>query len=453
MLESLAARPFPFLLDGGGWGRYSFLGADPFANLDGLVRDPFAAAQTILAAHPVVPEDGLPPFLGGGVGYWSYDLGRRLERLPALAMDDLLLPELRLCFYGECLAFEHGAGVVHLLATGYPERDQRLAERRALEGIARLEDYLRGGGRTSGAAPAAAAPNHTDPILSTFTRDGYCRAVQRVLDYIGDGDIFQANLSQRFSAHLPSAPLVFHRRLREGNPAPFGGYFAFPEGALVSASPERFLRVHGDGRVETVPIKGTRPRGATAADDAALRRQLVESRKDRAELIMIVDLERNDLGKVCATGTVRAPRLPELESHPTVHHLSATVTGKLRDGLTAVDALRATFPGGSITGAPKVRAMEIIEELEPVRRGPYTGAFGYLSFSGEADLNVAIRIALLRGDRAYFHAGGGVVADSDPAGEYEESMVKARAIAEALGYPWPVEPALDPVVLRRRRES
>jgi para-aminobenzoate synthetase component 1 len=269
-------------------------------------------------------------------------------------------------------------------------------------------------------------------LRSSFTHDGYLAAVTRVRDYIVAGDIFQANLSQRFEAPLAESPWSLYRRLRTRNPAPFAAFLDFPEALVLSASPERFLRLTGAREVETRPIKGTRPRGMGPEHDAALGRALSESAKDRAENLMIVDLLRNDLSRVCGPGTVRVPELFALERHPTVHHLVSTVVGTLAPGATVVDLVRAAFPGGSITGAPKVRAMEIIAELEPSRRGVYCGSVGYWSVTGELDTSIAIRTCVAVGDRVYFSAGGGIVADSDPEQEYRETLDKARGIIDAL---------------------
>jgi para-aminobenzoate synthetase component 1 len=255
--------------------------------------------------------------------------------------------------------------------------------------------------------------------------------VENVREYIRAGDIFQVNLSQRFEADLSIPPYELYQRLRKINPAPFASYLDFDGVSVVGASPERFLKVQGDW-VETRPIKGTRPRGKSAAEDRALADELLASIKDRAENVMIVDLERNDLGRVCRYGTVRVTELAILETYPTVFHLTSTVKGRLCEDKDRIDLLKATFPGGSITGAPKVRAMEIIDELEPTRRSVYTGSIGYLSFSGEMDLNIVIRTFLVKGGRAYFQVGGGIVYDSEPEAEYVETLDKAKALIQAL---------------------
>lgn len=270
-------------------------------------------------------------------------------------------------------------------------------------------------------------------LRSTFTHRGYLDAVSRVREYIVAGDIFQANLSQRFETSLPEPAFDLYRRLRQWNPAPFAAYLDWGDLQVLSASPERFLRLDGERRqIETRPIKGTRPRGLGPMHDAALGRALAESEKDRAENVMIVDLLRNDLSRVCRPGSVRVPELFALEHHPTVHHLVSTVIGELAPSADAVDLIRAAFPGGSITGAPKVRAMEIIAELEPTQRGVYCGSIGYLSATGAMDTSIVIRTYLALRGQVYFQAGGGIVADSDPELEYRETLDKARGLIETL---------------------
>jgi para-aminobenzoate synthetase component I len=456
--------PFCLLLESvptsGRAGRYSFLAADPFlvlrsradrvrtdtaAGSSVRAADPFDALAAELARFRVEPEPGLPPFQGGAAGYFAYDLCHRLETLPAPPFDDLRLPELCVGLYDWVIAWDHDADRAWLLCTGLPELDADAREARAAARAAEVQARLRGRGggaaRRAAAArapahpPSGHAPSHPVPGLaglrSTFTRDGYLAAVARTREYILAGDIFQANLSQRLEAPLGDDPWSLYLRLRSHNPAPFAAYFDAGEAALVSSSPERFLRLR-DGRVETRPIKGTAPRGATADEDRALRDALRASAKDVAENVMIVDLLRNDLSIVCRDGTVEVPELCEVESYARVHHLVSSVVGELRPGLGAVDLLRAAFPGGSITGAPKVRAMEIIAELEPTRRGVYTGAIGYLGFDGGMDTSIAIRTLVVKDGRACFGVGGGIVADSDPGREYEETLHKARGLIAAL---------------------
>jgi para-aminobenzoate synthetase component 1 len=415
--------------------------------------DALRVAKTFLPAEPIAPISGVPPFQGGVAGYIGYDWGAVLERLPAPRYDDLFIPDVVLGLYDWVIAWDHRIGTAWLVSTGIPEtgpaRERRARERMDLvrERLGgrtggRMDPRTGGGGVLPSSPPRAAAPSYpVDAIAdaseiglrSTFTHRGYLDAVGRVRNYIVAGDIFQANLSQRFQAALHEAPFDLYTRLRRRNPAPFAAYLDFGDLVVLSASPERFLRLEGERRlIETRPIKGTRPRGLGPMHDAALGRALAESAKDRAENVMIVDLLRNDLSRVCRPGTVRVPELFALEQHPTVHHLVSTVVGELDSGADAFDLIRAAFPGGSITGAPKVRAMEIIAELEPTRRGVYCGSIGYISTSGAMDTSIVIRTYVaLRGD-VYFQAGGGIVADSDPELEYRETLDKARGLIEVI---------------------
>jgi para-aminobenzoate synthetase component I len=360
--------------------------------------------------------------------------------------------------YDWVITWDHRESTAWLISTGLPEqgggRHDRARERmrqvrtRLASRVGTLAGGQHGSERRSrdwsSAAPTGSSvspPSYpavevegADAIglRSTFTRRGYLDAVARVREYIVAGDIFQANLSQRFHAPLPVPPFQLYQQLRKRNPAPFSAYLGFGELQVLSASPERFLRLDQQRQVETRPIKGTRPRGLGPMHDAALGRALAESEKDRAENVMIVDLLRNDLSRVCRPGTVRVPELFALEHHPTVHHLVSTVLGELDPSADAIDLLRATFPGGSITGAPKVRAMEIIAELEPTQRGVYCGSIGYLSASGAMDTSIVIRTYLALRGQVYFQAGGGIVADSDPELEYRETLDKARGLIQTL---------------------
>lgn len=424
-------------------GRYSFLGSKPFlvlktrgnearlirpgAMVERIPGNPWEIIRSLLSRYRLSRQDQPVPFTGGAVGYLAYDLGRYIEKLPSLAADDLPFPEGYLAFYDTIVAIDHQEGRVYVAASGFPASGPA-AEKEAL---ARARETAALLAKARPLPPPSPARGGRAPVSSLFTREAYCRAVARAREYIAAGDIFEVNLSQRLQAPLALGPWELYRRLRLVNPAPFAAYLPVREGAIVSASPERFLRV-SRGQVETRPIKGTRRRGHTQAEDDALRRELWQSTKDRAELVMIIDLERNDLGRVCRAGSVRVPELFVLEEYATVFHLVSTVTGTLEPGKDMVDLWLATFPGGSITGAPKVRSMEIIEELEPVRRSVYTGAIGYLGFDGEADWNIVIRTFLLADGQAYFQVGGAVTADSDPAGEYEETLDKAQGLIRAL---------------------
>jgi para-aminobenzoate synthetase component I len=420
-----------------------------------VAGDAVSVARAFLPAEPADPIPALPPFQGGIAGYIGYDWGAVLERLPRARYDDLCIPDVVLCLYDWVIAWDHRENLAWLVSTGLPEAGPT-RERHARAQMHRVrnrlqkqqagraaEQFLPGGGpsllQDSGrvADPAPTYPTTGIPtadridLRSTFTRKGYLEAVARVREYILAGDIFQANLSQRFQGEWKSTPFDLYRRLRRRNPAPFAAYLGFNDVAVLSASPERFLRLDGQ-HIETRPIKGTRPRGLGPMHDAALGRALAESRKDRAENVMIVDLLRNDLSRVCRPGSVRVPELFALEHHPTVHHLVSTVVGEIEPGSDAVDLIRAAFPGGSITGAPKVRAMEIIAELEPTQRGVYCGSVGYLSATGGMDTSIVIRTYVLLNGRVYFQAGGGIVADSDPELEYAETLDKARGLIEVL---------------------
>jgi para-aminobenzoate synthetase component 1 len=459
----LAGLPYVVFLDSASdpehLGRHSFLTADPFTAVraKGLLTqqlvegawirieaDPLAHVRALLAPHERPAVADLPPFQGGAAGYVGYDWGAALERVPRARHDDLAVPDLLLGLYDWVIAWDHQAGRAWLISTGMPERGAAQVARAARR-LEFVKDRLRDAGceMREGSVriplPASripAAPSYPVPdapgVRSNFTRVGYLDAVARVIEYIRAGDIFQANLSQRLEAPLVDTPLALYDRLRRRNAAPFSAYLDLGDLVVASSSPERFLRVQPGGRVETRPIKGTRPRGVGPEHDAALALALAESEKDRAENVMIVDLLRNDLSRVCRPGTVRVPELFALEHYATVHHLVSTVVGDLAPGQDAVDVVRAAFPGGSITGAPKVRAMQIIAELEPTARGVYCGAIGYLSTSGALDASIVIRTYLVRGRDVYFQVGGGIVADSDPDQEYRETLDKANGLIAAL---------------------
>jgi len=446
--EVFKDRPFSFFLDSGmdpeKLGRYSFIGSDPFLILRSrgkridLLQDdrqeiiegnPFDVLGELLQKYALDSSPSPIPFIGGAVGYFSYDLCHFIERLPATAIDDLQLPECYLAFYDAVLAFDNLEGKAYIASTGFPELEDAKRISKARERLHELRGIL---AETPCSEEAISSKNSKKVVLhSNFTHEEYVKAVAAAREYICAGDIFQVNLSQRFEADLPITPYELYSRLRLINPAPFASYLNFDGVTVVSASPERFLRVRGD-TVETRPIKGTRPRGRSVAEDEALARSLLRSTKDRAENVMIVDLERNDLGRVCRYGTVRVSELCALETYATVFHLTSTVEGRLREDKNRIDLLKATFPGGSISGAPKVRAMEIIDELEPTRRSIYTGSIGYLSFGGEMDLNIVIRTFIIKDGKAYFQVGGGIVYDSDPEAEYQETLDKAKALIEAL---------------------
>jgi len=438
-LARLVERPWFVYLDScrerAHGGRYDIVACDPIAtvvtrgaytavadarSLRIVTDDPFRVLDAELARRlPAVPPAASGPFCGGAIGYFAYDLARRLERLPTRAVRDLALPEMAIGLYGWAIVVDHEERRATLVI--HPDAPC---------------DVPRVVGAWTAQPPLTPAAFGTSFTVSASVRpeigfEDYARAWRHIKDYIRDGDVYQVNLTQRFSAPARGHPWDAYLRLRTLNPAPYSAYFATPDGAVLSSSPERFLRVDGR-RVETKPIKGTRPRGASAAEDAALADELAASPKDRAENVMIVDLLRNDLGRSCAPGSVHVPRLFAVESYRKVHHLVSTVEGELTAGTSALEALRNCFPGGSITGAPKLRAMEIIEELEPSRRSVYCGAIGYVSRSGHMDTNIAIRTLVCHRERMYCWAGGGIVMDSDLDAEYAECLAKAAAMLEVF---------------------
>ncbi len=410
--------------------------------------DPFAVARRLVARLDrtvIVPADA-PPFLGGLVGYLGYDLGGVLERLPAVAAADQDLPLLRLALHDWVVAWDRRTGHAWLAGRALDGDARRLAKRlddvharllawpRRPDGhVARRTDVI-----SSPASEANAAGGLA--FRSSLDRAGYVAGVERVRDHIARGDIYQANLTRRLEVPFAADPWDLYRRLRTGDPSLFSAFVDLRPSpltgrprALLSASPEPFLSVDGRGQVKTDPIKGTRPRGRDAAEDRALARELLASPKDRAENVMIVDVLRNDLGRVCRPGSVRVPRLCRLERTATVQHLVSTVTGVLADGRDAFDLLAASFPGGSITGAPKIRAMQILEGLEVVRRGPYTGALGWIGPDRAMQTSIIIRTFVADGRRLTLHVGGGITWKSDPATEWDETVVKARGPLGAIG--------------------
>jgi para-aminobenzoate synthetase component I len=481
---SLACRPHCLFLDSAmGYstlGRYSFLAADPFdfARFPADGSDALTALEERLrqfACHSgadiLVPHQislpGLPPFQGGAAGLFSYDLGRSLERLPSPRSDEFGVPALAVGLYDVVVAFDHATGRAWIVSQGFPETEPMARQRRARQRLQEVRGWIaeaarcvtqRSWGGSCTATPGAAvqlphqqnaaqplpqhclSPQHSvsdlPGVTSTFSNEAYLRAVQRVIDYIRAGDVFQVNLSQRLLVPARDDAVGLYRRLRRCNPAPFAGYFDLGDFQIVSASPERFLRV-SDREVETRPIKGTRPRTGDPAADHAAEAELLASEKDRAENVMIVDLMRNDLARVCEPRSVRVGQLCGIEAYQHVLHLVSSVHGRLRDGRSPVDLLRAAFPGGSITGAPKIRAMEIIAELEPTARGAYCGSLGYLGFDGAMDLSILIRTITTGHGWWQFPVGGGIVADSVPEKEYEETWHKAEGMLQAVAWKQP----------------
>jgi para-aminobenzoate synthetase component 1 len=442
-VRRLSDRPHLTFLDSaaphGGLGRYSYLACDPFAVftvLDGHAHiddapvdgDPWQVLRRLLGQHAQDRREDLPPFQGGAAGYLGYDLNRTLERLPPPS-GGMALPEALLPLYDVVVAWDHDARRVWIVSSGWPEPESAIRQAR---GVQRAEWMLALLGRPAPDLPDN--PSIGGAWRSNFSRERYKEAVSRVVELILRGDIFQANIAQRFSAELPEAfdPLEFYARLRAVNPAPFAAFLRHGGLSIASSSPERFVRL--DRRtVETRPIKGTIARCTDPDEDAARAQALLSSEKDRAENTMIVDLLRNDLSRVCAPHSVAVGTLCGLESYAGLHHLVSVVTGSLEAGQDAVALLRACFPGGSITGAPKKRAMEIIAETEFVARQVYCGAIAWLGFDGGMDSNIAIRTVTFADGMASLHAGGGITALSDPDAEYEETLAKASRIFAAFG--------------------
>ena len=427
--SALRQRSGAVLLDSGRpvapGGRYDIMSSDPLAvlSIDNRGRlssgieneqeeDPFAAQQALLDSLALEFPDSDLPFLGGLIGYWGYDLGRCLEPVGGRSQQVVHLPASRVGLYDWALIQDHDAGESWLVASAQ-RREQVMA-------------WL-------DAVPIPGGPFRLlAPFEGELDREGYARRFASVQDYIRAGDCYQINLAQRFSAPFAGDLWEAYQRLRRATPTPFSGYLAWEEQAILSLSPERFLLCDEEGRVEARPIKGTRPRGVTPEEDRRLAEALSLSLKDRAENVMIVDLLRNDLGRVCRPGSVTVPQLCGLESYANVHHLVSIVCGELATGKRPLDLLAAAFPGGSITGAPKVRAMQIIDELEPSRRSVYCGSLGYIDVRGRMDTSIAIRTAVADAGRLHLWGGGGLVADSHVDAEYTETLDKIRHLMRAL---------------------
>ena len=449
--RKLGAEPNSFLLEsvehGERWGRYSFIGLNPFTvmtaraghvTFDGEqpsaaldAPDPLTALERALSGYRAPTLPGLPPLHGGAVGYVGYDVVRYIEQLPQTTTDDLALPELWLLFTGQLLVFDHlrqRLSVISNVVIG----DDPAAQYD--DAVARAEALVARIGAATGPGGLGAAPHLDGPvgeIRSNQTPAEYMAKVETAKERIAAGDIFQVVPSQRFETDTTAKPFDVYRVLRLVNPSPYMFYLQFPDVAIVGSSPEPHLRVFG--REATIrPIAGTRPRGSSDEEDEKLAADLIADEKERAEHVMLVDLARNDLGRVCEPGTVRVEELMQIERYSHVMHIVSSVRGELAGGMTAFDALKASFPAGTVSGAPKIRAMEIIDDLEPTRRGPYAGAVGYFDFSGNLDTCIALRTGYLRDGKAYLQAGAGIVADSGPEREEQETRDKARAFFVAV---------------------
>jgi para-aminobenzoate synthetase component 1 len=448
--------------------RYSFFAARPFltfrsfgsrCELHSLERsemqfgNPWHLLDSLMSRYELLEELDLPFPLGGCFGYWGYDLKNFVEpKLPRRALNDLELPDCHVGFYDSLIVFDHRLAKKWIVSTGLcadGSRSERIAVQRAefWRALPRGEpnSQLRDARRSVTDATSSSSGIEST-LSSNLTRDEFLSRVDSAQAYIRAGDIYQVNLSHRLSAPFSESGWQLYQNLSNVSPAPFSAYIDCGDFQLCSSSPELFLRLSG-GHIQSRPIKGTRPRSSDPTRDAQLTYELQTSSKEMAELVMITDLLRNDLGKVCEFGSVQVPELVRLERFPQVQHLVSTVEGRLRAGVTHFAAFASCFPGGSITGAPKFRAMEIIDELEPIARGPYTGALGYLGFNRESQLSITIRTAVCKNNAAYFHAGAGIVADSAAAAEYDETIAKARGFVEALRRPSELPVAAD---IRRR---
>lgn len=410
-------------------GRYSVIGLNPYLILkeeDGIcykngkpeLKSFEEEMKNCLKAYYEVNETRLP-LIAGAIGYFSYDYGRKFEQIKTRHPKKIRMPEAMFVFYDLLILEDKKEKELYVTARGALEAQETALDRLEQE-IAECVPVVcpKRHGRLAGFAP-------------NFGKEEYKQTIDRMISYILEGDIYIANMTQQLTVHSTKDPYEVYRYLRTYNPAPFGGYFNYGDFQIVSASPERFLQVK-DGEIETRPIKGTRKRGNTPKEDAVLKKELQESTKDRSELLMIVDLERNDLNHVCQPGTVRVTEHFAVETYATVFHLVTTVVGKMKEGLQVMDLMEAAFPGGSITGAPKIRAMELIDELEHDRRGLYTGSIGYLSLDGSCDLNIVIRTAVCQDGVYHLGVGGGITCESELEFEYEETLQKARAVLEAL---------------------
>ncbi|MCT4509228.1 MAG: aminodeoxychorismate synthase component I [Tepidibacter sp.] len=410
-------------------GRYSFISSNPFKVLkykDSEIN-PLEKLRVELKKYKIKNDTGLP-FIGGAVGYLSYDLGNYIEKLPRTVVDDMKAPDLYFGLYDWVIVIDHLMNKTFIATPDINVRDENYIVNYLSKLISNAQDN---------GVDKLCYEQKTFPrvkLESNFKKKDYIDAIEKMRNYIRSGDIYQANMTQRFHGKVSMSSFELYRDLRRISPAPFGAFLNFEDIHILSNSPERFIKVNNKF-IQTRPIKGTRPRGKSKEEDLLLRNELLNSEKDKAELLMIVDLERNDIGRISKIGTVRVPELFKLEEYSNVHHLVSTVVGEIKEDKDIVDVISSTFPGGSITGAPKIRAMEIIDELEPTARNVYTGSIGYIGFDSNADFNISIRTIIKKDEDIFFQVGGGITWDSNPEEEYEETLHKAKSIMNAIrGY-------------------
>ncbi len=410
-------------------GQYSFIGLNPFITLKGRNNEcyingekskcsVFEKLRVLLKEYKCTNNTGIP-FKRGSIGYISYDLGLEFENIIVNSKEDLILPHFYFVFYDNLIIFDNKNGKKYISACGILDSHEN--------SITAIEKLI---GKQKKLQYTDIKINKTE-FTSNFTREEYIKSVSNVKEYIRSGDIYIANLTQRFTATTDKSAYEIYSDLRRINPAPFASFMRFEDFDVISSSPERFIKIR-NRQVETRPIKGTRPRGENALEDEKNKNELLNSDKDKAELLMIVDLERNDLSKVCKPHSVKVTELFQLEEYSTVFHLVSTVVGELKDDADSAECLKACFPGGSITGTPKIRAMEIIDELEGLKRSLYTGCIGYFAFDGNADFNIVIRTIIKKDNQVYFGVGGGITWDSNEEAEYDETLDKARALMRVI---------------------
>lgn len=423
-----------FILDSGmdfeNLGRYSFISSNPFKvlKLKNSKENPIKELENELNKYKITNNTSLP-FIGGAVGYLSYDLFRYIENIKENSIDDINCYDLYFGFYNYVVAVDNLENKTYIATPNLNKENEKKIIDEIYEKIKSFEKNVKNNLKN-----LTIKDKYKKEVLlkSNFTKEEFEKSVLKIKEHIEKGDIYQANLTQRFTCDIENSSYELYNDLRDVSKAPFGAFLNFEDFNILSNSPERFIKC-SDKKIITSPIKGTRPRGKDKEEDLKLKEELLNSEKDKSELLMIVDLERNDISKISKINTVKVPELFKIESYANVHHLVSTICGELNDDITLSDIINSTFPGGSITGAPKIKSMEIIEKLEPTKRNVYTGSIGYIGFCGNIDLNIAIRTIIKKNNKVYFQVGGGITYDSNPSDEYQETLDKAKSIIKALG--------------------